>query len=1389
LKTFFTILVSFCVFAGYSTATDASMIINVEAGSTQTICYGETLNMEVLGASISGDVTDGNWFTMGDGIFLPSNTSNGVFSQTSQYQPGLDDLSNGFFTLILVSDDPDGTGPMVEVSDQVTINFMNAPALVCNNSINVSLADGCAQEVDVFMLLANPMQPYDKYEIELYDANGALIPNNTLTVDQLGSNIEFVVGHACTNNTCGGEILVNDNIAPFLNCVDTEVECAFGASPDVAGLPIPFYATAIALDDQTFTVSNLDACGEVVLSYQDTEQEMICASTGYIKEINRVWLAEDEAGNTTTCEQSILVRPLPLAVVMSPPDFDGTDEPPLHCDGGWDALPNGHPSPQATGMPDFTDCGNIESTYTDVDFEECGAGFKIVRQWFVIDWCTSDNLDENQVIKILDQTGPVFMCPEDLTLSSEAYDCASVAHELTFAQEVTDCSDFEPGYRILTLGNIDVTSAYLENGNVIDELPVGEYQLVYIATDVCGNATQCTTALEVIDDTAPFAVCDGYTQIALTSNGFADLLATSLDDDSFDNCGEITMEVAKMTDACGWGLDFGPSVRFCCEEVGDSALVAFRVTDAQGLSNTCMVTVYIEDKLPPVVECPTDLTVACTFDFGIDDLSVFGVVVDGESEVEPIVIDGQSMGFDGYFTDNCGASVSETSVVDLDCGSGTITRTFTITDLYDQEVSCTQTITIVNDDPFLESDIIWPANFEMNGCDTLQADPSITGQPSWVDDKCDQVASTYVDQYFFISGGACIKVLREWTVIDWCQYETGSNYGIWTYLQEIKLRNNIAPEFLQCQDLEVCSYDEDCTSELVTFTAFANDDCTDSLALLYLWSLDLDDDGSIDTTGEGIAFDIELNYGTHRVFWTVEDGCGNATSCDYAVEVRDCKNPTPYCISQIVTTIMPDAGMIEIWAEDFDFGSYDNCTASEDLIFSFSENINETSRTFHCNDIENGVAEVITLEMWVTDEYGNQDRCEIRLLIQDNGDVCPNGIIKGKVAGKVMSQHDQYIQDVELNYAASIDTFSGMEITDEAGAFSISATPENLKYVLRPEFVSDPNAGLSTLDLVLIQLHILEVAPFDNPYDIIAADVSGNQKISSSDLLILRKMILGIISEWPGETENWVFVDSSYVFQDESHPFYYPDSIVIDILEDTLEQVNFIGVKMGDVNGSYIPSLRKMEGEIATRSAGIIADITLTEEDADDRTYNLQFEMVDDLVDGLQFSLVVPDDAIIESEILNENEYAIVNNVLRVSWVNSALVDIDEATFLSISTKSDQPVLASSAMRSEIYLNIEAYPIAFENIALSDRDKDFTDHLQLLNIRQNPFITDLVMQVSNLAPIQIDVFDVQGRPLFSEMSQGRREIRISANRFPQSGVYIIRARQNDRIETHKVIRR
>ncbi|MDX2280135.1 MAG: HYR domain-containing protein, partial [Saprospiraceae bacterium] len=41
----------------------------------------------------------------------------------------------------------------------------------------------------------------------------------------------------------------------------------------------------------------------------------------------------------------------------------------------------------------------------------------------------------------------------------------------------------------------------------------------------------------------------------------------------------------------------------------------------------------------------------------------------------------------------------------------------------------------------------------------------------------------------------------------------------------------------------------------------------------------------------------QLPYGTHKIKWFVEDGCGNESICEYTFVVKDCKKPTVVCLN------------------------------------------------------------------------------------------------------------------------------------------------------------------------------------------------------------------------------------------------------------------------------------------------------------------------------------------------------------------------------------------------------------------------------------------------------------------------------------------------------------
>lgn len=1147
--------------------------IDIFAGDDQSICYESSVDLTSLGAFITGDVDDGNWFTTGDGIFIPSNSDMGVFSTATLYMPGTEDQSSGSFNLILVSDDPDGIGPMIEVSDQLTVSFQNAPALACNNSINVTLNIQCEQAVSIDMLVANPVDPVDRYTIEIMDENGVIVDDNILTSNHIGQDITYTVGHECTQVTCSGSLTVTDNYAPVFVCTDSEIICTMDHTAEDIGLPIPMGAIAISSGDQSYEVSAWDACGIVNLSYTDQVSIPSC-NTPLDKIINRTWIATDANGNSSYCSQSILIERITVEDVIFPPHLDGIAQPVLSCSEPFYLDADGHPHPTVTGYPSPTTCNHLDYPYSDTVLPLCGGGYKVLRAWEAIDWCLGETLTQNQIIKVADEQAPSFDCVDDITVNTSPYECSSNLITLSLPQNIEDCSSTITSATVISE---DGQQSYPVNDNngilTVNSLPMGTYEVTYTVTDDCGYASSCTSIITVVDQVIPYPVCNEFTTTSITSNGSARIYAISLDNGSTDNCTIESLEVAKMTDECGFGLQFGPFVDFCCSEVGDSILIALRVTDQSGNSNTCMVTAYVEDKIAPQITCPSNLTISCDTPYDIDDMSPFGVIHSDESLVSDIIINDDYntgvAGQDGYFTDNCIAMLTESVVEDIACYEGSIVRTFIVTDEFGLQNSCQQTITILNPNPVTENDIIWPVDIHLYGCQEIDADTSVTGIPS-VDPSihCTSVAYEYYDEIFPIADTACVKIIRHWTAYDWCQSDNGEDVVLWTDNQVIALSNNIAPEIASCQDTIVCAFDDACGSAQFDYSLFATDDCSGD-NLNYTWSIDFDNDGSIDADGSSNSISIELLYGSHNVAWSVSDQCGNFSNCEFIVVVQDCKAPTPYCYSSITTVLMPTTGEISVFADQFDFGSYDNCTATENLQISFGPNPNNDSVTLTCDDIENGSVQWVELDMYVTDENGNQDFCTVQLVIQDNDDTCadddPDGIIKGElktIYGENVNHAQVYYYDVN-------DISNDSIISTDEGQYITNPTFDQVPYYVIPEKHDEVDNGVTTIDLLLSQRHILGFQEFDDPYKLIAGDMNRDGKISGSDIVMLRKIVLGIITELPANTPPWRFIDSDFIFEDESQPWIFPEERYIQPLVDTVDNQDFIVVKMGDVNESY----------------------------------------------------------------------------------------------------------------------------------------------------------------------------------------------------------------------------
>jgi hypothetical protein len=181
-------------------------------------------------------------------------------------------------------------------------------------------------------------------------------------------------------------------------------------------------------------------------------------------------------------------------------------------------------------------------------------------------------------------------------------------------------------------------------------------------------------------------------------------------------------------------------------------------------------------------------------------------------------------------------------------------------------------------------------------------------------------------------------------------------------------------------------------------------------------------------------------------------------------------------------------------------------------------------------------------------------------------DILPRGVgaCGAILAGTIKTFNGLNVQGVNIRISGSEGNQSISTLSN--GRYRMSGLYFGTDYTIIPQLNKNPLNGVSTFDLVLITKHILGLAPFQNPQDFIAADVNKSGSITTLDIIQLRKLILGIDSEFKSNT-SWRFVDSNFNFKKDVSPFVFPELINLNDIENNAE-ANFYGIKIGDINGS-----------------------------------------------------------------------------------------------------------------------------------------------------------------------------------------------------------------------------
>ncbi len=1293
------------------------------------------------------------------------------------------------------------------------------PNLACNDLVQVSLDSTCSAQITPDIILEGDVTTCNNvFKIELFVhelKNENLIPESPyVNGNYIGDTLVVKIVNVFTGNSCWGKIKVEDKFIPALKCHTDTLRCARSISPDSLGYPVPGTATVEAtVREREYVVHGFDSCGDVKLWYNDELLQDFDCDLAY-KVMVRKWTAEDGSGNRSMCVDTIRIHLPNLRQ-----DTIGLHDLTFSCNGTWSKLPNGYPSPDATGWPVPAGCTTLVATYSDQRLDVCGATYKVLRHWKVVDWCVgngviNDNypkiLDFYQVIKVVDHDPPSVYCASTSnmvdTIGMDYYKCSGTYH-LPVPEDLEDALTIPDPYGVYVIGECsewtyrvrhvaskspqdctpsDSYGTYLgaartkdDPGFVKSGLPAGCNWFYYEITDACGNTSSCAFDIYVKDDQLPIAVCEGHTVVTLNLDGRAKVYARSLDDGSIDNCMIDTMLVRRMDYGAPCQTPdktFKSYVEFCCADAGQRIMVEFKVIDKMGNASVCMVEVEVVDKEAPKVIPLPDLTVNCRYKYDTSDLSsYFGKIVKEAGLREEIEIGGRVVGRDGLATDNCEVTrIEETAKINLHCHKGWIERTFKIYDKQGLLTISKQHISLVDPVPFNSKgrDIRWPRDILdrplVTNCKKgVNTDPAVTGKPRYSNTDCAHVTETYTDKIYHSVKDACYKIERTWTVIDWCQYAKAGD-PIWEHKQYIKVSNYTAPEFAaeSCEDKVFCDssaydYKGRCIGH-AKLKPEAHDDCTPDDELQWRYRLDLGVTGTYGPWRNSEDASGTYETGVHKIEWSVTDGCGNETRCSYEFEVKDCKKPTPYCRDEIVTVIMPTSGEIEIWASDFNIGSSDNCTVKEDLRYSFTEDGKTPNKTFYCSDLEGNASKEIPLTMWVLDEAGNAEGCSVLLKLQDNGD-CKSGGQLARISGALMKVTDTptAIGDVTL-YRETGEEVKALEGVQ--GTYKIEDVKRNEGYELKVRYEKDYGKGVSTRDLVAIQKYLLGKGDLPAPWQRIAADANNSGSISTADILALRKIILGK-SQKLKKSGSWRYYP---VGMDMSELAAMPgkeDHMRIPVVNTDMDQMNFYGIKIGDVTGEE----NMQTGGNLVKGGEITLKGEWTEGADDTRVLSVRGDGQEALT-ALQFTISYPENMTLKKVSQGalqgvEMEYAIYEGRTTVSWYSTEpTVEGELIRFVFEGTISEGD-RAEVQLGSEITANEVLTESGVTGVAKLDLSTEVTatrdeaqEGYQLLQNIPNPFkgTTIIPFTLPRAQEVQFTFRDISGKVLFRRTLSGQK---------------------------------
>jgi heme peroxidase/type IX secretion system substrate protein/dockerin type I repeat protein len=418
--------------------------------------------------------------------------------------------------------------------------------------------------------------------------------------------------------------------------------------------------------------------------------------------------------------------------------------------------------------------------------------------------------------------------------------------------------------------------------------------------------------------------------------------------------------------------------------------------------------------------------------------------------------------------------------------------------------------------------------------------------------------------------------------------------------------------------------------------------------------------------------------------------------------------------------------------------------------------------------------------------------------------ICPAQSPMANILGEVKTFDGDLVEGVDVNITYQDDgSFAGEFITEQSGTYMVEDLATCDHYDISAEKNYNAINGVSTFDMLFIQRHILEVELFDNAYKALSADVNNDGNITTLDMVEMRKVILALQDTFT-YNKSWRFVDEGITYADPNHPVEaILDQSQINYLPGDSE-VNFVGLKIGDVTGNADPAALIEDAD--TRDYP--ATFTLYAQDKkveSGNNYSFSIEANEfETLAGMQFTLQFDSEALSINEVIpgdvsniSDANFAIhkEKGAVSVSWDTENSVEGNLFFTVNITSKEDGE-LSDFITLNSLLTKAEAYSSELEimnvDLAFENSNTVSSTAFEVYQNTPNPFNEKTTVSFNLPATDQVElvVYDLSGKILYVSQNNfggGFNTMQIDKSNLKGSGILYYQLNTSFGSKTNKMI--